>query len=47
MRAELRFISDEEGVFEDIWRYRQKLKFLKPLNSQMLRRGVVYVFASE
>jgi hypothetical protein len=47
MRAELRFIADEEGVFEDIYRYRQKLKFLKPLNSQMLRQGVVYIFASE
>lgn len=47
MRAELRFISNEEGVFEDVYRYRQKLKFLKPLNSQMLRQGVVFVYASE
>jgi hypothetical protein len=47
MRAELRFIADEEGVFEEIYRYRQKLKFLKPLNSQMLRQGVFYLFASE
>jgi hypothetical protein len=47
MRAELRLISDEEGVFEDVYRYRQKLKFLKPLNSQMLRQGVVFVYASE
>ena len=47
MRAELRFIADEEGVFEDVYRYRQKLKFLKPLNSQMLRQGVFFVYASE
>jgi hypothetical protein len=47
MRAELRFISDEEGVFEDVYRYRQKLKYLQPLNSKMLRKGVVYIFASE
>ena len=47
MRAELRFIFDEEGVFEDIYRYRQKLKFLKPLNSQMLRQGVVYILRYE
>ena len=47
LRAELRFISDEEGVFEDVYRYRLKLKFLKPLNSQILRKGVVYVLASE
>jgi hypothetical protein len=47
MRVELRFISDEEGVFEDVYRYRQKLKYLQPLNSKMLRKGVFYVFASE
>lgn len=47
MRAEIRFICNEEGVFEDVYRYRQKLKFLKPLNSQMLRQGVVFVYSSE
>lgn len=47
MRTELRFISDENGVYDEIWRYRQKLKFLKPLNSRMLRQGVVYIFASD
>jgi hypothetical protein len=47
MRAELRFIADEEGVFEEIFRYRQKLKYMKPLNSQILRQGVFYIFASE
>jgi hypothetical protein len=47
MRAELRFVADEEGVFEDVYRYRQKLKYLQPLNSQMLRKGVVYLLASE
>ena len=47
MRFEFRLLANEEGVFEDIYRYRQKLKFLKPLNSQMLRQGVVFVFASE
>lgn len=47
MRAELRFIADEEGVFDEVFRYRQKLKFLKPLNSQILRQGVIFVYASE
>jgi hypothetical protein len=47
MRAEIRLIGNEEGVFEDVYRYRQKLKFLKPLNSQMLRQGVVFLYASE
>jgi hypothetical protein len=47
MRGELRLIENEEGVFEDVYRYRQKLKFLLPLNSHVLRQGVVYVLASE
>jgi hypothetical protein len=47
MRAEVRFIADQEGVFEDIYRYHQKLKYIQPLNSQVLRGGVFYVLASE
>jgi hypothetical protein len=47
MRAEFRLIENEDGVFEDVYRYRQKLKFLLPLNSHVLRQGVVYVLASE
>lgn len=47
MRAEVRFIRNEEGVFEDIYRYRQKLKFRLPLNSRVFRQGVVYILASE
>jgi hypothetical protein len=47
MRVELRFIQNEEGVFENIYRYRQKLKFRLPLNSKVLRQGVVYIYVSE
>jgi hypothetical protein len=47
MRAEVRFIADQEGVFEDIYRYHQKVKYIQPLNSQVLRGGVVYVLASD
>jgi hypothetical protein len=47
MRAEVRLIKNEEGVYEDIYRYRQKLKFMIPLNSHVLRQGVVYVLASD
>jgi hypothetical protein len=47
MRAEVRFVADQEGVFEDIYRYHQKLKYIQPLNSQILRGGVFYVLASE
>jgi hypothetical protein len=47
MRFEMRFIRNKDGVYEDVYRYRQKLKFRLPLNSQILRQGVVYVMASE
>ena len=47
IRAEVRFISDTAGVFEDIYRYRQKFKYLQPINSQILRKGVVFVYASD
>jgi len=46
-RFELRLIRNESGVYEDIYRYRQKLKFRLPLNSRVLRQGVVYILASE
>jgi hypothetical protein len=47
MRAEFRFIRNEEGVYEDVYRYRQQVKYLKPINSQFLRKGVVYMLAEE
>jgi hypothetical protein len=46
-RTELRFIKVEGGTFEDVYRYRQQVKLLKPLNSQVLRQGVVYLVASD
>ena len=47
MRADLRYLQNEEGVYEDIYRYRQMLKYIKPFNSQVLRQGVFYGVASE
>jgi hypothetical protein len=47
MRFEIRFVADEEGNFDDVYRYRQKLKFLLPLNSKVLRKGVVYLYTSD
>lgn len=47
MRGELRYMENEDGVFEDKYRYRQQLKFLKPLNSNFLREGVFYFLTSE
>lgn len=47
MRGEFRYIMNEDGVFEDKYRYRQMLKFVKPLNSQVLRKGVFYLLTTE
>jgi hypothetical protein len=47
MRGEIRFIMNEDGVYEDQYRYRQMLKYVKPLNGKVLRKGVVYMLATE
>jgi len=47
MRGEIRYMMNADGVFEDKYRYRQMIKFIKPLNSQVLRKGVVYFLATE
>lgn len=46
-RAEVRLIKNKDGVFEDIYRYRQKLRFRLPLNSHVFRKGVVYLLVSD
>ncbi len=47
MRGELRYMMNAEGVFEDKYRYRHLIKFVKPLNSKVLRKGIVYFLSSE
>jgi hypothetical protein len=47
MRGELRFIRDEDLVYDHVYRYRQQIKFLKPINSQLLRQGVFYFVSSD
>lgn len=47
LRGEIRFIMNQEGVFEDKYRYRQLVKYVQPLNGKFLRKGVVYFLASE
>jgi hypothetical protein len=47
MRAEIRFIGDTIGGYDDGYRYRQQLKLLVPLNSKVLRQGVVYLVAAD
>jgi len=47
MRGEFRYMMNADGVFEDKYRYRQMLKFVKPLNSNVLRQGVFYFLTTE
>jgi hypothetical protein len=47
IRGEFRLIMNEAGVYEDKYRYRQMIKYVKPLNSQVLRQGVFYCLATE
>jgi hypothetical protein len=47
MRTEFRYVRNEEGNFEDLYRYKQQFKYILPINSQMLRKGVFYMLASE
>jgi hypothetical protein len=47
MRGEFRYMMNEDGVYEDKYRYRQMLKFVKPINSQVLRQGIFYFLTTE
>jgi len=47
VRGELRFMMNADGVYEDKYRYRQMLKYLQPLNSNTLRKGVFYFTAND
>ena len=47
MRGEIRFIMNADSVFEDKYRYRQMIKYVQPLNGKILRKGVVYLLATE
>jgi hypothetical protein len=47
MRLDLRYMMNSEGDYNFKYRYRQMLKFVKPLNSMVLRQGVVYFLTTE
>ena len=47
MRGEFRYMMNSDSVFEDKYRYRQMIKFMKPLNSHVLRQGVFYFLSTE
>jgi hypothetical protein len=47
MRVDLRYMMNADGEFDFKYRYRQMIKFVKPINSQVLRKGVIYFLTTE
>jgi len=47
MRLDLRYMMNAEGDFNFSYRYRQMIKFVKPINSNVLRQGVFYFLSTE
>lgn len=44
---DLRVMQNEQGAFNDHYRYRQQIRLLKAFNSKFIRQGVWYGIASE
>jgi hypothetical protein len=47
MRLDLRYMMNAEGDFDFNYRYRQMIKFVKPINGNVLRQGVFYFLTTE
>ena len=47
MRMELRHMRNADNDYENVLRYRQQFKYIQPINSKILRAGVVYAIASD
>jgi hypothetical protein len=46
-RFEFRYMWNADSVFQFKFRFRQMLKFVKPINGKILRQGIVYLLTSE
>jgi len=46
-RCEFRYMWNSDSVFQFNFRFREMLKFVKPINGKILRQGIVYLLASE
>lgn len=46
-RLEIRHLRNADKDYENVFRYRQQIKYLKPINSKVLRKGVVYGIISD
>ena len=47
MRMELRHLRNADDDYENVLRYRQQIKYIQPINSKILRAGVIYAIASD
>ena len=47
MKIELRHMRNGDNEYEDVLRYCQQIKYIKPINSKVLREGVLYVVTSD
>ena len=47
MRTEFRHMRNQDDDYENVIRYRQQIKYLQPINSKVLRGGVIYAIASD
>ena len=46
-RCEFRYMWNSDSVFQFNFRFREMLKFVKPINGKILRQGIVYLLTSE
>jgi hypothetical protein len=46
-RVEFRYMWNSDSVFQFKFRFREMLKFVKPINGKTLRQGIVYFITSE
>jgi hypothetical protein len=46
-RIEFRYMWNSDSVFQFKFRFREMMKFVKPINGKLLRQGIVYLLASE
>lgn len=47
MRMELRHMRNSDDDYENVLRYRQQIKYIQPINSKVLRAGVIYTIVSD
>jgi hypothetical protein len=47
MRGEFRYMMDADGDYNDKYRYRQMIKYMKPINAHVIRQGVFYFVTTE